>query len=134
MTLNRREFLGVAGAVAAGTSGLDDLNAAVADDVVVNSDYNRMEDEGQVFLTTYTSLDSEKLALEYQKPGSEEWRTAEVMEYEESGDQAFTYGFGEDVQDLGKYTFRGVAYDKNNSRHTSDEEVVKFVDEIESEL
>jgi len=133
MALNRRDALGVAGGILAGTYSLGELNKELGDEVVVNSDYNRMEDEGQVFLTTYTSIDSEKLALEYQKPGNEEWKTAKVIEPEESGEQAFTYGFGQ-VEELGDYTFRGIAYDRNNSRHTSDQEIVKFVDEIESQL
>lgn len=131
MDFTRRDIIGVTGAAAAGALGLKEMvPEGFSDDVALNTDYDRMEVGNAVYLSAYTGLDVDMLSLEYQAPGNNEWETVENT----VDGNALSYGFHEEVDRPGDYTFQARAYRDGEVRGTSDKEVVEFVDEIKSGL
>lgn len=134
MGLNRREVLGLAGGAAASIYGIDSIVEDLDDDILLNSDYNRMEVGNAVYLTTFSNVDVDSLSLEYQAPDSSEWMTAQTLEESRNEESGFSYGFHEEVNGPGEYVFRGAGYENGELKAISEKEIVKFVDEIESGL
>jgi len=129
--MDRREALGVVGSASAGFLGLKGLVPDNwSDEVILNTDYDRMEVGNAVYVTAYTDS-GEELTVEYQGPEMDSWETVDSVE--DSGEKALSYAFHEEVDEPGDYRFRGVRYGKGLEA-TSDKEVVEFVDEIESGL
>ena len=132
MNLTRRELLGAAGTASAGALGLREMVPEDwSDEVLINTDYDRMEIGNAVFVSTYTES-GDSLSLEYQGPNMEEWETVETVD--DYGEKALSYGFHEEVDREGDYRFRASAYTDGEMEASSDEEVVEFVDEIDSGL
>lgn len=124
--------MGVIGGVSTGAVGLRELVPEDwSDEVVLNTDYDRMEVGNAVYVTAYTDSGDE-LVLEYKSPEMDSWQ--DLTSVEDLGEKALNYGFHEEVDQPGEYSFRGKVYGDNGFEASSDEEVVEFVDEIESDL
>lgn len=132
MDFTRREILGAAGAASAGALGLREMVPEDwSDEVLINTDYDRMKVGNAVFVSAYTDS-GESLSLEYKGPETDEWTSVETVE--DNGEKALSYGFHEEVDRPGDYRFRASAYTNGEIEASSDEEVVEFVNEIESGL
>jgi len=132
MSLTRRELIASAGAASAGVLGLRELVPEDwSDEVVLNTDYDRMEVGNAVFVSAYTDS-GDSLSLEYKGPNMDEWSSVEAVE--DKGEKALSYGFHEEVGEAGDYRFRASAYSGGDLEASSDEDVVEFVEEIESGL
>lgn len=132
MNLTRRELIASAGTASAGALGLRELVPEDwSDDVLIDTDYDRMEVGNAVFVSAYTDS-GDSLSLEYKGPDMDEWSSVETVE--DKGEKALSYGFHEEVDEPGDYTFRASAYRDGDLEASSDEDVVEFMDEIESGL
>ena len=113
MDFTIREILGAAGAASAGALGLKEMVPEDwSDEVLINTDYERME-VNAVFVSAYTDS-GESLSIEYKGPETDEWTSVEKVE--DNGEKALSYGFHEEVDEPGDYTFRASAYEIEISR------------------